>query len=202
MIDNILFSKIAAYLSMIKNIKKPFGGIQIILSGDFYQLPPINNTYCFKAKVWNKLRINSVILKNSIRQIDDIQFQFLLENIKINNITDEIYNELQKLQNNKLNSDIKPTILYSKNIDIDKINNKEFNNLIQTYNYDIYKNCNNEYYLIYGFMIYILLSLLIRSYIIYSEYNGENVDDIKIHDNIKIIDTIIIENVDCNLLNK
>ena len=70
------------------------------------------------------------------------------------------------------------------------------------YNYDIYKNCNNEYYLIYGFMIYILLSLLIRSYIIYSEYNGENVDDIKIHDNIKIIDTIIIENVDCNLLNK
>jgi len=138
MIDNILFSKIAAYLSMIKNIKKPFGGIQIILSGDFYQLPPINNTYCFKAKVWNKLRINSVILKNSIRQIDDIQFQFILENIKINNITDEIYNELQKLQNNKLNSDIKPTILYSKNIDIDKINNKEFNNLIQTYNYDIY----------------------------------------------------------------
>ena len=70
------------------------------------------------------------------------------------------------------------------------------------YNYDIYKNCNNEYYLIYGFMIYILLSLLIRSYIIYSEYNGENVDDIKIHDNIKIIDTLIIENVDCNLLNK
>jgi hypothetical protein len=51
-------------------------------------------------------------------------------------------------------------------------------------------------------MIYILLSLLIRSYIIYSEYNGENVDDIKIHDNIKIIDTLIIENVDCNLLNK
>ena len=70
------------------------------------------------------------------------------------------------------------------------------------YNYDIYKNCNNEYYLIYGFMIYILLSLLIRSYIIYSEYNGENVDDMKIHENIKIIDTLIIDNVDCNLLNK
>ena len=70
------------------------------------------------------------------------------------------------------------------------------------YNYDIYKNCNNEYYLIYGFMIYILLSLLIRSYIIYSEYNGENVNDMKIHENIKIIDTLIIDNVDCNLLNK
>lgn len=138
MIDNILFSKIAAYLSLIKQIKKPFGGIQIILCGDFYQLPPINNTYCFKAKIWNKLRINTIVLKNAMRQIDDKKFQIILENIKINNITDEIYNELQKLQYNKLNSDITPTILYSKNIDIDKINNKEFNNLIKTYNYDIY----------------------------------------------------------------
>jgi hypothetical protein len=70
------------------------------------------------------------------------------------------------------------------------------------YNYDIYKNCNNEYNLIYGFMIYILISLLFHSYVFYNEFNGDNVDDIKIHDNIKIMDTQIMENVDCDLLKK
>lgn len=138
MIDNILFSKIAAYLSLIKNVKKPFGGIQIILCGDFYQLPPINNTYCFKAKIWNRLRINTIILKNQMRQIHDLEFQNILENIKINNITDYIYDKLSLLKNNKINNDIKPTIIYSKNIDIDRINSQEFNNLVQTFNYDIY----------------------------------------------------------------
>ena len=39
------------------------------------------------------------------------------------------------------------------------------------YNYDIYKNCNNEYNLIYGFMIYILISLLFHSYVFYNEFN-------------------------------
>ena len=138
MIDNILFSKIAAYLSLIKNVKKPFGGIQIILCGDFYQLPPINNTYCFKAKIWNRIRINTIILKNQMRQIHDLEFQNILENIKINNITDYIYDKLSMLKNNKINNDIKPTIIYSKNIDIDRINSQEFNNLVQTFNYDIY----------------------------------------------------------------
>jgi DNA replication protein DnaC len=53
MIDNILFSKIAKYISLIKGINKPFGNLQLILCGDFHQLPPINNLYCFESKVWN-----------------------------------------------------------------------------------------------------------------------------------------------------
>jgi ATP-dependent exoDNAse (exonuclease V) alpha subunit len=138
MIDNVLFSKIAAYLSLIKQIKKPFGNVQIILCGDFFQLPPINNTYCFMSKIWKKLKIHTIELKIQMRQIEDKHFQNILENIKHNNITDEIYEELEKLKYNKIDNDIKPTILYSKNIDIDKINNNEFNKLIKNYNYKTY----------------------------------------------------------------
>lgn len=138
MIDNVLFSKIAAYLSLIKQIKKPFGNVQIILCGDFFQLPPINNTYCFMSKIWKKLKIHTIELKIQMRQIEDKHFQNILENIKYNNITDEIYEELEKLKYNKIDNDIKPTILYSKNIDIDKINNNEFNKLIKNYNYKTY----------------------------------------------------------------
>lgn len=138
MIDDKLFTKIAGYLSLIKNIKKPFGKIQIILCGDFYQLPPIKNDYCFKSKIWDKLKIKVVELKKQMRQLDDIKLQNILENIKKNNITDSIYEELEKLQNNKLNNTIRPTIMYSKNVDIDKINTTEFNNLVKKYNYYVY----------------------------------------------------------------
>ena len=90
------------------------------------------------SKIWNRLKINTIELKIQMRQLDDKNFQNILENIKINNITEDIYNELNKLKNNKINSDIQPTILYSKNIDIDRINQDEFNKLINTKNYLIY----------------------------------------------------------------
>jgi ATP-dependent DNA helicase PIF1 len=138
MIDDKLFNKIAAYLSLIKEIKKPFGKIQIILSGDFYQLAPINNDYCFKSNIWNMLKIKTIELKQMMRQNNDLEFQNLLYNVKINNITDDIYNTLLNLKKNKFNNDILPTILCSKNEDINKINNNNFNKLVNNTNSRIY----------------------------------------------------------------
>lgn len=151
MIDDVLFNKIAGYLSLIKEIKKPFGRIQLIFCGDFYQLPPINNDYCFKSKIWDMLKIQIIELKQMMRQQNDYEFQELLNNIKLNNITDEVYNKLLTLKNNKFkNIKIIPTKLYSKNVDINKINNEEFNQLVNTtnakiYTYEIkYDNNSNE----------------------------------------------------------
>ena len=37
---------------------RPFGGIQLVLSGDFFQLPPVSRRdeapkkFCFEAKTW------------------------------------------------------------------------------------------------------------------------------------------------------
>lgn len=139
MIDNILFNKIAAYLSLIKEIKKPFGKIQLVLCGDFFQLPPIENTYCFNSNIWNRLNFTKIELTQQIRQSNDISFQYILEQVKINNITNDIYSQLSLLKNKTLNNDIKPTILYSKNVDVDKINQKEFLKLVATNNNSIFE---------------------------------------------------------------
>lgn len=150
MIDDKLFSKIAGYLSLIKEIKKPFGKIQLILCGDFYQLPPINNSYCFKSNIWNMLKIKTIELKQMMRQNNDSEFQSLLRNVKINNITDEVYNKLLSLKKNTFSNEILPTILYSKNEDIEKINNESFNKLVNETNVKIYTypikwdNTNNK----------------------------------------------------------
>jgi hypothetical protein len=45
-----------------------------------------------------------------MRQLNDEKLKYIIENVKINNITDEIYEELEKLKYNKIDSDIKPTI--------------------------------------------------------------------------------------------
>jgi hypothetical protein len=68
------------------------------------------------------------------------------------------------------------------------------------FNNDIYKNYNYEYTFIRGLQIYILVAFLFHSYILYNEFMGTNEEDIKIHDNIKIIDAAIMENIDCDLI--
>lgn len=68
------------------------------------------------------------------------------------------------------------------------------------FNNDIYKNYNYEYTFIRGLQIFILVAFLFHSYILYNEFMGTNEEDIKIHDNIKIIDAAIMENIDCDLI--
>jgi hypothetical protein len=68
------------------------------------------------------------------------------------------------------------------------------------FNYDIYKKYNYEYTFIYGLQIFILIAFLFHSYKLYNEFAGTNEEDIKIYDNIKIIDAAIIENIDCDLI--
>lgn len=139
MINDVLFNKIAAYLSLIKEIKKPFGKIQLILCGDFYQLPPIEFTYCFNSNIWNRLNIKKIELTKQMRQIHDKEFQYILEQVKINNITNDIFSKLLTLKDKPINQEIKPTILYSKNVDVDKINQNEFLKLVNTTNNKVFE---------------------------------------------------------------
>ncbi len=126
MMDSILFEKISLYLSKIKNNNKPFGNIQLILIGDFCQLPPINGLYCFQSKLWNKMDMKNIQLTQSMRHKDDILFQKILNRIRIGKISQNTYNILLNLSNTKFDN-ILPTKLYCLNVDVNKINKNHFN---------------------------------------------------------------------------
>lgn len=54
MIDAELFDKIEAVARAVRNNETPFGGIQVIVCGDFLQLPPVikqseNKKFCFQV---------------------------------------------------------------------------------------------------------------------------------------------------------
>lgn len=76
-----LFNTLNDIGKAIRRNQKPFGGIQLIFSGDFYQLPPVGNKddtdtqrFCFESDEWNYIfhRDNQVELKKIFRQTDEI----------------------------------------------------------------------------------------------------------------------------------
>jgi ATP-dependent DNA helicase PIF1 len=127
-------------------LNKPFGGVQIILIGDFCQLAPVNGFYCFLSKLWEAANIKVVLLDELVRQNDDLLFQQILQIIRKGKCTDNILKVLNALKDTQFDDEIIPTKLYPKNMNVDKINDieiarlKEAGNKTQIYNAEATKD--------------------------------------------------------------
>lgn len=79
MMSKRLFELLDQIGKRVRKSAKPFGGIQIIFSGDFYQLPPVNKVYenkdetafCFESPLWEETFDAQVLLDEIFRQKDD-----------------------------------------------------------------------------------------------------------------------------------
>lgn len=131
MLEPDLFDKLEQVARVIRQNDEPFGGIQIILSGDFCQLPCVGtDKFCFEAKCWNKVVTNTVYLNEIIRQ-EDVVFQKVLNKVRLGKITKRVKKVLNsRVGINPENSfGINPTILYSCNKDVDKVNDRQLDKL-------------------------------------------------------------------------
>jgi len=126
MLSDKLFTTISKYLSLIRKNPEPFGGIQLLLVGDFCQLPPINDNFCFLSDEWMRLNPSIMNLQTLVRQDGDIQFQKILERARTETITDE---DISILKECKKRDGIEYTCLCATNKEADKINNEELNKL-------------------------------------------------------------------------
>ena len=75
MVDPEFLDKLNELGKTIRKSPKPFGGIQVIMTGDFFQLPPVNKTnsatrYAFDANCWSELVQESICLTQVFRQKD------------------------------------------------------------------------------------------------------------------------------------
>jgi ATP-dependent DNA helicase PIF1 len=130
MIDDELFDKISQVLSIIRRSNKAFGGVQLVLCGDFCQLPAVNGKYCFKAIEWQRANIQIVMLKTLMRQNKDKEFASILEEIRWGHCSKETKQRLKSLKNTVFKGGIIPSILYSTNVDVESINEKRFQELV------------------------------------------------------------------------
>ena len=81
MMPDFVFDMLDTVLRWARNDDRPFGGIQLILCGDFYQLPPVEGRFITNSKVWNELNIRSCYLTKVYRQKDD-RLRDLLEGVR------------------------------------------------------------------------------------------------------------------------
>ena len=129
----------------VRHNEEPFGGIQLILSGDFCQLPCIkSDNFCFEANSWTKCIDHTVYLTEIMRQ-KDLEFQECLNEVRIGKLSKKTKKLLKSRLNLKLTNEfgILPTKLYSTNRSVDSLNDTELDKLSETnveffeYNMDI-----------------------------------------------------------------
>lgn len=132
MLDDSTFIKISEVLKAVKQISKPFGGIQCIFVGDFCQLSPVTGNYCFTTSLWKDLNLVSIHLCELIRQKDDKVFQEILQQVRFGKCTKNVVKALSDLQTTVFEDGVRPTRLYPLNSDVNAINTYEFNQLFKS----------------------------------------------------------------------
>ena len=75
MVDGDLFDKLEGIARIIRNNGRPFGGIQVVITGDFFQLPPVPDQgriakFAFDAATWNTSIDHTIGLTQVFRQKD------------------------------------------------------------------------------------------------------------------------------------
>ncbi len=131
MISATTLDMIDKVIQMMRRDGRPFGGLQVVLVGDFFQLPPVtswqesNNAkrFAFASKAWKELDLAMCYLHTQHRQSEDA-FWKLLNELRIWQASDESMNILRS----RIHQDIAhtdPVKLYTHNIDVDAINDKQ-----------------------------------------------------------------------------
>ncbi len=121
----------------ILGTEKPFGGMQIILCGDFFQLPPVSSAassmgaeieFAFEAEVWKKGNFHFCYLEEQHRQVNDPLFT-ILQDMRCGTTGEHTKVPLRTRYKKDPEGSAKATRLYSRNINIDAINEKELNTI-------------------------------------------------------------------------
>ena len=143
-----------------------FGGLQIIMLGDFFQLPPIGNVkepdtsaFCFESSLWKDIfpLQNHIILNTMFRQKDpkyiEILSQIRQKSLNNENI-DLLYKHCEKKYEQNENNDISITKIYPIRAKVDYINATMFDKLeSESVKYEVDKLYDCKVYLDTGKMI-------------------------------------------------
>jgi ATP-dependent DNA helicase PIF1 len=148
MMSQKIFEMLDAIGKAVRRNTKPFGGIQVIFSGDFYQLPPVGNKdepettkFCFESPLWfETFRMENHICLNKIFRQSDPVYQRILNQIREGRLKRSSNEALLHNVGKEIPADcpIRPTKLFPTRNKVDYINVNEMNNLTgKEYEYKI-----------------------------------------------------------------
>jgi len=141
MMTSDFFDKLSTVASHARNNTLPFGGIQLVICGDFYQLPPINirkNKFAFEAKVWPIAITTSICLTSVFRQNQDVRFVKILNEARVGKMSKDSIDILHRhsylstlgsLAKSPSTTKVQSTLIDCKNARVDALNKNELDKL-------------------------------------------------------------------------
>ena len=130
---------VSQVLKHVRKNDKAFGGIQVVVAGDFFQLPPIGSKgesnrekFAFMSEAWLDAKFHICYLSEQHRQVSEaanggLDLDDILNQIRRQEVTFEAIAALEATFDQ--NVDIKRTRLYTHNLNVNKINDKELADL-------------------------------------------------------------------------
>jgi len=111
----------------------PFGGLQVILCGDFFQLPPVsgdgkNADFIDKSEIWENMDLKICYLHEQHRH-EDRTLTNVLNDIRANRVGENTLEPLRKRYKKDISKLLAITKLYTHNADVDTINCRELQKL-------------------------------------------------------------------------
>lgn len=118
----------------IRQSSKAFGGLQVVVAGDFFQLPPVVKTesedgrLACQADIWSIMDLKVAYLDDQFRQKTDDKLYSILKAMRENLLSASLIESLEKCLNSKIDFG-KVTKLYSHNRSVDQENNLELSKI-------------------------------------------------------------------------
>ena len=130
MLHHFRLDLVNSVLKTMKRGDKPFGGIQVILCGDFFQLPPIARfgeppaQFVYASEAWKEAEFTICYLSEQFRQQDDAAISILNE-IRSGEVSAAAREHLRARYNVRSPKFTTSTKLFTHNADVDTLNDAE-----------------------------------------------------------------------------
>lgn len=134
MLHDFRFDMIDEVCRRVRKNDHPFGGIQVILSGDFFQLPPINRNgsrqggFVVNSEVWQELDPKICYINEQHRQNDDELLE-ILDAMRASDLRRRHVEVLLSRVGQEMDDDLDITELHTINKDVDRINDAKLDSL-------------------------------------------------------------------------
>jgi ATP-dependent exoDNAse (exonuclease V) alpha subunit len=135
MLHDFRLDMIDTVLQWVRNSSQPFGGLQVVLCGDFFQLPPINRKgsknggFIHGSEAWQNNAFTVCYLAQQYRQADDAAYSSILNGIRAGQLMRSQLDALQARKNAVEDPFTTRTRLLTTNADVDAINQQHLDKL-------------------------------------------------------------------------
>jgi ATP-dependent DNA helicase PIF1 len=135
MLHDFRLDMIDEILRLVRENNEPFGGLQVILCGDFFQLPPVNRAgarqggFVISSDVWQKNVFNVCYLEKQYRQSEDELYNEILNGIRKGVLVRSQLDALRARANATEDPFVPQTRLLTVNVDVDTVNHRQLDEL-------------------------------------------------------------------------